>query len=186
MTFTPTAIPDVVLVAPKVFRDDRGFFLETYHAERYAAGGIPATFVQDNHSRSSAGILRGLHAQQRQPQGKLVRAVEGEIFDVAVDIRLGSPTFGQWVGEILSADNFHQLWVPPGFLHGFLVLSPIAQVEYKCTAFYDPADELGVAWDDPEIGIAWPDVTPQLSAKDAVAPRLAAVRDRLPSDRDDD
>lgn len=179
-TFAPTAIPDVVLVTPDVFRDERGFFLETYHAARYAAAGIDATFVQDNHSRSRSGILRGLHAQRRRPQGKLVRAVEGRIFDVAVDVRRGSPTYRRWVGEVLSADNFRQLWVPPGFLHGFLVLSDIAQVEYKCTALYDPTDELGVAWNDPDIGIEWPNLEPELSAKDAAAPRLAEVLDRLP------
>lgn len=181
LKFHTTALPGVVLVEPAVFRDDRGFFLETYHAQKYAEGGIDATFVQDNHSRSGRGILRGLHGQQRQPQGKLVRAVEGEIFDVAVDIRRGSPTFGRWVGEILSAENFRQLYVPPDFLHGFCVLSASAQVEYKCTDFYDAQDELSVIWNDPEIAIDWPIDDPQLSAKDGAAPRLQDIMDRLPA-----
>ncbi len=180
-TFRPTAIPEVILVQPAVHRDDRGFFLETFHVEKYAASGIGARFVQDNHSRSQYGTLRGLHAQEKRPQGKLVRAVEGEIFDVAVDVRRGSPTFGQWVGEILSADNFRQLYVPPGFVHGFYVTSEIAQVEYKCTDIYMPGDELGVLWNDPEIGIEWPGDTPLLSPKDATAPRLAEVTERLPT-----
>ncbi len=179
--FRPTRIPDVILVQPRVFRDERGFFLETYHDLRYAEGGIGETFVQDNHSKSTQGILRGLHAQEKQPQGKLVRAVEGRIFDVAVDIRRGSPTFGQWVGEFLSADDFRQLYVPPGFLHGFYVVSETAQVEYKCTARYDAADELAVRWNDSEIGIDWPAGTPQLSDKDAAAPTLREVWDRLPT-----
>ncbi len=166
MIFRPTAIPDVILVEPKVFGDDRGFFLETYQQERYHAGGIPLPFVQDNHSKSRRGTLRGLHAQLQQPQGKLVRAVEGEIFDVAVDVRPGSPTFGRWVGETLSAENFHQLYVPPGLLHGFCVLSPTAQVEYKCTALYAPEDEISVAWNDPELGVEWPIEEPVLSQRD--------------------
>ena len=156
MRFVPTAIPDVILVEPDVYKDDRGFFLETYHEKKYAAGGIPGPFVQDNHSRSVQGTLRGLHAQIRHPQGKLVRAVEGEMFDVAVDIRRQSPTFGRWVGVRLSGENFRQLYVPPGFAHGFCVVSAQVHVEYKCTAFYDPADEISIAWDDPEIGIQWP------------------------------
>jgi dTDP-4-dehydrorhamnose 3,5-epimerase len=176
----PTALPGVLLVEPDVHRDERGFFLETYHARKYAAAGIPALFIQDNHSRSQGAILRGLHAQLQRPQGKLVRAIEGSIFDVAVDIRRGSPTFARWVGYELSAENFRQLWVPEGFAHGFCVLASPAQVEYKCTAFYDSSDELSIAWDDPEIGIAWPIASPVLSAKDAAAPRLAQVLDRLP------
>lgn len=178
--FRPTRIPDVIVVQPRVFRDERGFFLETYNDLRYTEGGIAETFVQDNHSKSSQGILRGLHAQEQRPQGKLVRAIEGRIFDVAVDIRRGSPTFGQWVGEYLSADDFRQLYVPPGFLHGFYVASETAQVEYKCTALYDAADELAVNWNDPELAIAWPAREPQLSAKDKVAPTLREVWDRLP------
>lgn len=183
LELTPTALPEVVLVEPAVHRDERGFFLETYHAAKYEAGGIGAPFVQDNHSRSARGILRGLHAQLERPQGKLVRAVAGEIFDVAVDVRRGSPTFGRWVGERLSAENFRQLWVPEGFAHGFCVLSEVAEVEYKCTAFYDPGDEIAIRWNDPEIGIDWPTAEPVLSAKDAAAPSLAElVRDgRLPS-----
>lgn len=180
MEFRRLAIRDVILVVPDVHRDDRGFFLETYHRQKYADGGIDAEFVQDNHSRSTRGILRGLHAQEKRPQGKLVRCVEGVIWDVAVDVRLGSPTFGRWVAEELTADNFRQLWVPGGFVHGFCVLSEIAQVEYKCTDLYDRSDEIGVAWDDPEIGIDWPIPDPKLSGKDRDAPRLADVRDRLP------
>ena len=173
MRFVETALPGVIRVEPTVHQDHRGFFLETYHREKYAGGGIDALFVQDNHSRSARGILRGLHAQGRRPQGKLVRAVEGAIFDVAVDIRRGSPTFARWVGVELTADNFHQLWVPPGFAHGFCVLSEAAQVEYKCTDLYVPEDELSIAWNDPEIGIEWPVAEPVLSPKDAAAPRLA-------------
>ena len=182
MKITPTQLQEVILVEPRVFRDERGFFLETYHAEKYRQGGIDAVFVQDNHSSSTQDILRGLHAQRLRPQGKLVRCVEGEIWDVAVDIRRGSPTFGQWVGVTLSAADFRQLWIPPGFAHGFCVLSPRAQVEYKCTALYDAADELAIAWNDPEIDIAWPLVgEPILSAKDRAAPLLASTLDRLPT-----
>lgn len=180
MSFTKTPLPGVILVEPRVFRDDRGFFLETYHAQRYREGGIPGTFVQDNHSRSGRGILRGLHTQREFPQGKLVRCVEGEIWDVAVDIRVGSPTFQQWFGAVLSAQNFHQLFVPAGFAHGFCVLSEAAQVEYKCTDVYHPEDELGLLWNDPDLGIEWPISEPVLSAKDRDASRLAEVLDRLP------
>lgn len=180
MSFTRTQIPEVILVEPSVFRDDRGFFLETFHIDRYREGGITEPFVQDNHSRSVGRTLRGLHAQRQRPQGKLVRAVEGEIWDVAVDIRRGSPTFKQWVGVTLSADNFRQLYVPPGFAHGFCVLSESAQVEYKCTDLYNAGDELALLWNDPEIDIAWPVDDPVLSAKDAVAPTLAEAFDRLP------
>jgi dTDP-4-dehydrorhamnose 3,5-epimerase len=180
MKFTPTRLPEVILVEPDLFRDERGFFLETYHREKYAAGGIADLFVQDNHSRSARGTLRGLHAQRLRPQGKLVRAVEGEIFDVAVDIRRGSPRFGQWVGVILSAENFHQLWVPAGFAHGFCVVSEAAQVEYKVTDLYQPQDELSLAWNDPALAIAWPVSEPRVSAKDAQASTLAALHDSLP------
>jgi dTDP-4-dehydrorhamnose 3,5-epimerase len=172
MKFSPADIPDVVIIEPRVFRDERGFFLETYHEKKFQDGGVDAQFVQDNHSRSVKDTLRGLHAQRRRPQGKLVRAVVGEIFDVAVDIRPHSPTFGRWVGVTLSAENFRQLYVPPGFAHGFCVVSETAEVIYKCTALYDPSDELGVAWDDSDIGIQWPTQTPILSPKDAAAPRL--------------
>jgi len=178
--FLPTELPSVLLVEPDVHRDRRGFFLETYHLAKYREGGVEGTFVQDNHSRSVRGTLRGLHAQVRRPQGKLVRAADGEMFDVAVDIRRGSPTFGRWVGETLSAENFHQLWIPPGFAHGFCVLSEVAEVEYKCTALYDPEDEISIAWDDPHIVIAWPVAAPVLSGRDAAAPALADVAHRLP------
>lgn len=185
MKFQETALEGVILVEPRVFRDERGFFLETYHAERYKKGGIEADFVQDNHSKSSRGILRGLHSQRLHPQGKLVRAVEGRIWDVAVDVRVGSPTFKRWVGYELSADNFLQLYVPPGFAHGFCVLSDTAQVEYKCTDFYHPEDELSIAWDDPDLAIDWPVSEPALSKKDQAAPRLAEVLDRLPRHGED-
>ncbi|MGD2115018.1 MAG: dTDP-4-dehydrorhamnose 3,5-epimerase [Acidobacteriota bacterium] len=182
MNVHETDLPGVLLVEPRVHRDHRGFFLETYHRDRYAEHGIDATFVQDNHSRSGAGILRGLHAQGRHPQGKLVRAVEGAIFDVAVDIRRGSPTFARWVGYELSADNFRQLYIPPGFAHGFCVLGDHAQVEYKCTDFYAPGDELTALWSDPEIGIDWPLDDPVLSDKDGGAPTLQelAAAGKLP------
>jgi dTDP-4-dehydrorhamnose 3,5-epimerase len=170
--FTPLALPEVILVEPDVHRDARGFFLETYHLEKYRAGGIPGPFVQDNHSRSVKRTLRGVHAQRRRPQGKLVRAVEGEMFDVAVDIRPGSATFGRWVGVRLSGDNFHQLYVPPGFAHGFCVLSDMVHVEYKCTELYDGADEIGLVWDDPDVGIEWPIADPIISDKDRRLPRL--------------
>jgi dTDP-4-dehydrorhamnose 3,5-epimerase len=180
--FVPSAIPGVVVIEPDVHHDPRGFFLETYHAVKYRAAGvgINGVFVQDNHSRSIAGTLRGMHLQLRRPQGKLVRVVEGEIFDVAVDVRRGSPTFGQWVGVTLSADNFKQCYIPPGFAHGFAVVSPIAQVEYKCTDIYDSQDELGINWSDPAIGIRWPIAQPFLSERDARHPLLAQVAERLP------
>jgi dTDP-4-dehydrorhamnose 3,5-epimerase len=170
--FTPLALPEVILVEPEVHRDPRGFFVETYHLEKYRAGGIAGPFVQDNHSRSVQGTLRGLHAQRRRPQGKLVRAVDGEMFDVAVDIRRGSATFGRWVGMHLSGENFRQLYVPPGFAHGFCVLSAVVHVEYKCTDFYDAADEIGLAWNDPDVGIEWPIRDPIISDKDRQLPTL--------------
>ena len=181
MRFTPTALPEVILVEPDVFRDARGFFLETYHERKYAQGGIPGPFVQDNHSRSVQGTLRGLHAQVRRPQGKLVRAVQGEMFDVAVDIRRGSPRFGRWVGVRLTGDNFKQIYIPAGYAHGFCVLSERVHVEYKCTDFYDPGGEIGIAWNDPDIGVAWPVAEPTVSDKDGRAPRLADALDRLPA-----
>ena len=180
MKFLPTFIPEVILIEPDVHKDARGFFLESYHQRKYAEAGIPGPFLQDNHSHSLKGTLRGLHAQAKRPQGKLVRALLGEMFDVAVDVRRGSPTFGKWVGEVLSWENFRQLYIPPGFVHGFCVLSERVDVEYKCTDFYAPGDEMTVAWNDPEIGIAWPVESPILSAKDAAAPRLRDVLDRLP------
>ncbi len=180
MRFIQTDIPGVVIIEPDVHRDPRGYFLETYHERKYAEGGIQGPFVQDNHSFSLRGTLRGLHAQRRRPQGKLVRAVEGEMFDVAVDIRRGSPTFSKWVGVTLSGENFRQFYIPPGFAHGFCVLSERVHVVYKCTDFYDREDEFGVAWNDPEIGIAWPITEPALSARDTTAPRLDKIRERLP------
>ena len=175
-----TDIPDVVVIEPDIHADGRGFFLETYHADRYREHGIAGPFVQDNQSRSVAGTLRGLHLQIRRPQGKLIRVIEGEIFDVAVDVRRGSPTFGRWVGAILTAENFKQMYVPPGFAHGFAVVSPIAQVEYKCTDLYDPASEIGVAWNDPALGITWPIGQPILSKRDSQHPTLAEQTDKLP------
>ena len=180
MRVVSTAIPGVVIIEPQVHQDGRGFFLETYHAERYREHGIAGPFVQDNHSRSVAGTLRGLHLQLHHPQGKLIRVIEGEIFDVAVDVRRNSPMFGRWVGVKLTAESFQQFYVPPGFAHGFAVVSPIAQVEYKCTDIYDPASEVGIAWNDPALGIAWPVTDPTLSARDARHPSLANLTDKLP------
>lgn len=168
MNAKPLAIPDVILFEPTVFGDARGFFFESFNQAQFeAASGRSVTFVQDNHSRSGKQVLRGLHYQIRQPQGKLVRIVRGEIFDVAVDIRKSSPTFGQWVGEILSEENKRQLWVPEGFAHGFVVLSDVAECLYKTTDYYAPDHERCIIWDDPTIGIRWPlDGAPVLSAKD--------------------
>jgi dTDP-4-dehydrorhamnose 3,5-epimerase len=179
MRFVETALPGVILVEPDVYKDARGFFLETFHAEKYAAAGIPAIFVQDNHSSSVRNTLRGLHMQVRKPQGKLVRVVEGEIWDVAVDVRQGSATFGQWAAERLSAENFKQLYVPPGCAHGFCVLSGTAQVQYKCTELYDPADEIGIAYDDSDIAIAWPVTSPILSDRDKRHGRLTDLLKQL-------
>lgn len=171
-----TAIPDVKLIEPKVFGDDRGFFLESFQAERYAEqAGITLAFVQDNHSRSARNVLRGLHFQRSKPQGKLVRVVRGEVLDVAVDIRRGSPTFGNVVAEILSEDNKRQLWIPPGLAHGFVVLSETADFEYKCTDYYDPSDEGSLIWNDPDLNIDWRVTDPILSAKDAQGLRLAEL-----------
>jgi dTDP-4-dehydrorhamnose 3,5-epimerase len=167
MTFTPSAIPEVVLITPRVFGDERGFFFESWNERAFADAGVNAHFVQDNHSRSSKGVLRGLHYQIRQPQGKLVRVIAGEVFDVAVDIRRSSPTFGRWVGVELTARDRNVLWVPPGFAHGFLVLGEHAEVLYKTTDFYAPEHERTIAWDDPAMAIGWPlDGPPVLSAKD--------------------
>ncbi len=179
MKFLPTAIPEVVRVEPDVFRDDRGFFLETYQTRKYGTAGLPETFVQDNHSFSTQGTLRGLHAQLRRPQGKLIRAILGEIFDVAVDIRPGSPTFGHWVSAVLSGENHHQLYVPPGFAHGFCVTSETAHVQYKCTELYEKDDEIAVLWNDPAIGISWPAAAPLLSPRDLAAPTLAEIMHKL-------
>lgn len=175
MEFVETRLPGVIRATPTVYKDGRGFFMETWQARRFHEAGIDADFVQDNFSRSSRGTVRGLHYQIKQPQGKLVRVVFGEVFDVAVDLRSSSPSFGQWVGEILSAENKHQLWVPPGFGHGFLVLSDTAELEYKCTDFYAPELERSIRWNDPDIGIEWPlpdGEPPLLSAKDKAAPCL--------------
>ena len=175
MKFESTSLAEVIKITPTVHDDDRGFFIETWQAQRFRDAGIDADFVQDNFSQSSKGTLRGLHYQIEQAQGKLVRVVSGEVFDVAVDLRRSSRRFGQWVGEILSAENKHQLWVPPGFGHGFLVLSETAEFEYKCTDYYAPDFERAIRWDDPDIGIQWPLVNceqPILSSKDAAAPLL--------------
>ena len=175
MEIHATALPGVLLIEPRVFGDARGFFLESWNRQRFRNAGLDLDFVQDNHSRSSRGVLRGLHYQLANPQGKLVRVTEGAVFDVAVDIRRSSPHFGQWVGYELSAENHRMLWIPPGFAHGFLVLSDTADFLYKCTSLYDPPSDRGIRWNDPDIGIAWPDTgtAPLLSAKDAAAPYLA-------------
>ena len=175
MQFTTTDIDGLVIIEPDVHRDARGFFLETYHAEKYRNGGIDAVFVQDNQSKSAKNTLRGLHGQRCHPQGKLIRVIEGEIYDVAVDLRRGSPTFGRHFAATLSAENFRQFFIPPGFANGFCVLSEVAQIEYKCTDFYRPGDEFAVAWNDPEIGILWPVSEPLLSERDRNAPMLAEV-----------
>lgn len=168
-------IPDVKLVKPRAFKDDRGFFCQTYHVEQYREEGIDVRFVQDNWSRSTKGVLRGLHYQLQHAQDKLVSVIRGEVFDVAVDIRRGSPTFGKWVGEILSEDNRHQLFVPKGFAHGFCVLSDEVDFVYKCSDFYAPGDEYGIRWNDPDIGIDWPLSDVQVSGKDRAAPLLKEV-----------
>jgi len=161
MIFTPTQISDVILIEPQVFGDDRGFFMETYHQKKFAEAGIKVGFVQDNHSKSKQGILRGLHYQISQPQGKLVRVASGEVYDVAVDMRKSSPTFGQWVGEYLSAENKKMLWVPPGFAHGFYVLSESAEFVYKCSELYAPDYERSLLWNDQTLNISWPLVNGQ-------------------------
>jgi dTDP-4-dehydrorhamnose 3,5-epimerase len=178
MKFTRAAIPDVVIVEPKVFGDARGSFMETWESAKFAAAGIDVPFVQDNHSISGRAVLRGLHYQLRHTQGKLVRVAVGEVYDVAVDMRRSSPTFGKYVGETLSAENKRMLWVPPGFAHGFFVLSERAEFLYKCTDYYDPASERSVLWSDPQLGIAWPrspDLEPIVSPKDSAAPAFAAA-----------
>jgi dTDP-4-dehydrorhamnose 3,5-epimerase len=179
MRVLPTGLPGVLLVEPDVFRDARGYFLETFHGRKYREAGIPYSFVQDNQSRSLRGTLRGMHAQLKNPQGKLMRVLQGEIFDVAVDIRPGSPMFGKWTGANLSAESFRQMFIPPGFAHGFCVLSESADVAYSCTDFYDRSDEIGFRWNDPAVAIAWPIDRPLLSEKDAALPTLAELRQRL-------
>jgi dTDP-4-dehydrorhamnose 3,5-epimerase len=178
---TPSIIPDVLIIEPEVYRDGRGFFVEFYHADKYRANGIAETFVQDNHSCSAARTLRGLHMQRRRPQAKLVRVIAGEIFDVAVDLRRGSPTFGRSVGVVLSAANFRQCYIPIGFAHGFCALTPGTEVEYKCSDVYDAADEFGIAWNDPTLAIEWPINDPLLSERDRSHPTLAEIADDLPS-----
>lgn len=174
MQLIATRIPDVLILEPVVHGDHRGFFLETYRKEVFTAAGVDVDFVQDNHSKSARGVLRGLHYQLQQPQGKLVRVVQGEIFDVAVDLRRSSPSFGQWVGELLSADNKRAMWVPPGFAHGFVVISETAEVTYKCTTYYAPQHERTLLWNDADLGIDWPPVGEVLlSDKDRLAPGLA-------------
>ncbi len=177
MQINALTIPDVLLFEPAVFGDDRGYFLETFRESHFSERGLQYAFVQDNQSKSGQGILRGLHYQLKFPQGKLVRVLSGEIFDVAVDIRKSSPTFGQWVGEILSAENKKQLWVPPGFAHGFYVTSESAEIAYKCTEYYHPEDDHSLLWNDAELAIDWPLVSPepQLSDKDRNAKTLATA-----------
>jgi dTDP-4-dehydrorhamnose 3,5-epimerase len=176
-TFTETGLEGLTVIEPAVFGDDRGYFMETWRADEFAAAGLPVHFVQDNQSKSRKGVLRGLHFQKKNPQGKLVRIISGEVFDAAVDLRKGSLTFGKWYGVTLSADNKKQLYVPEGFAHGFLVLSETAEFVYKCTRFYEPQDEGGLAWDDPEIGIKWPasNVDIVLSPRDRQNPAFAGL-----------
>ncbi|TDJ32648.1 MAG: dTDP-4-dehydrorhamnose 3,5-epimerase [Gammaproteobacteria bacterium] len=181
MLLTSTDLPDVLLIMPQVFGDNRGYFMETWNQIRYAAAGLDVDFVQSNVSKSEMGSLRGLHFQFPNPQGKLVYVLQGEVYDVAVDVRVGSPHFGKWVGLILSEKNRHQLYIPPGFAHGFCVTSGSALFAYHCTTPYDPDADGVIAWDDPELGIDWPVEEPVLSDKDATAPKLKDLLDRLPS-----
>jgi len=179
MKVIETRLAGVRIIEPRVHGDSRGFFVETFQAERYRLdAGIDLPFVQDNHSRSGRGVLRGMHSQRKRPQGKLVRVARGAVFDVAVDIDPRSATFGKWVGVTLSDENCRQLWVPPGYAHGFVVLSDVADFEYKCTDYYDPSDEVGVMWNDPDVGIVWPLEDPLLSAKDQKLPSLAQLKAR--------
>ena len=176
----PTRLDGLVLLAPTVYGDERGFFVETYRADRWAEHGVPDAFVQDNQSRSRRGTVRGIHFQTHPGQGKLVRCATGTVFDVVVDLRRGSPTFGEWEGFELDDTHGHQLWIPVGFGHGFCVLSDVADFVYKCTNYYDPATEAGFRFDDPEVGIEWPDVELLYSERDRTAPRLAEIADELP------
>lgn len=180
MKFIETDLPGVMVLEPQVWKDHRGHFFEAVHGQKFKGTKVPPNFVQDNFSRSLKGVLRGMHTQVNRPQGKLVRAITGEIFDVVVDVRRDSATFGKWTGVILSGENFKSLYVPPGFLHGFCVLSETADVEYKCTDFYDPSDEMGICWNDPDLKINWPINNPVLSVKDAQLPTLAKMNYRLP------
>jgi dTDP-4-dehydrorhamnose 3,5-epimerase len=176
MKIIKTNLDGCVVIEPKVYGDERGFFLETFQESRYAKdAGITLPFVQDNHSRSSKGVLRGLHFQRKKPQGKLVRVVKGEVYDVAVDIRQGSPTYSKWAAIVLSENNKKQVWIPPGFAHGFLVLSEVADFEYKCTDYYDADDECSIIWSDPSISISWPELNPILSKRDLSAPLLSEI-----------
>ena len=179
MNYSKTSLPGVLLIEPDVFKDDRGFFLETYHQKRYSEEGIAKSFVQDNRSHSTRNVLRGLHFQLRNPQAKLVYVTMGEIFDVAVDIRRGSPTFGKWEGVYLSSENNRQIFIPEGFAHGFCVLSDTADVLYKCSDLYNPDYEFGVLWSDPAIGIEWPVAAPIISLKDGQYPPLGRITDDL-------
>ncbi len=181
MNVISTDLPGVLVLEPQVFRDSRGFFVETFSTAALAGSGIPSDFAQDNHSRSSLEVLRGLHYQLNNPQGKLVHVARGRIFDVAVDIRRGSPTFARWVGVELSDENLFSLWIPPGFAHGFCVTSDVADVIYKCTALYNAADERGVVWNDPDIAINWPIESPIVSPRDSGHQWLSAAGDSLPS-----
>lgn len=176
MKVTETALPGVLVIEPQVFVDQRGFFLETFNADRYRHyAGLSLTFVQDNHTRSSRGVLRGLHFQKQHPQGKLVRAARGEIFDVVADVDPKSPTFGRWVGVTLSDANHRQVFIPPGYAHGFVVVSEVADCQYKCTEYYDAESQAGVIWNDPDLGIAWPIHDPTLSERDRQLPTLAML-----------
>ena len=179
MKFTELEIPGLIYIEPDVWKDDRGFFEELYHARKYIEGGITKPFVQDNHSHSLQNVLRGLHYQRRHPQGKLVYTLSGAIFDVAVDLRRGSPAFGKWVGKVLSAENHAQLYVPEGCAHGFCVLGERADVMYKCTELYSPADDTGIRWNDPALAIQWPVSQPALSPKDAVLPVLSDLAEEV-------
>ena len=183
MKFLPTELSEVFVIEPDVFRDERGCFFETYHVQKYQAAGISFSFVQDNCSISVGGVLRGLHAQMTRPQGKLVRPLKGEIYDVAVDIRKGSPTFCSWIGVSLKAEDFKQIFIPPGFAHGFCVLTDTAEVEYKCTDVYVPGDEMTIRWNDSTIGIKWPLESPILSPKDAAGKTVEELWDLLPDYR---
>jgi len=176
MNIKETKLSGVLILEPKVFTDGRGYFLETWNSTRYEQAGIPGSFVQDNISFSKKGILRGLHFQQPQSQGKLIQVLSGEVVDVVVDIRVGSPTYGQWLSEVFSESNHRQMYVPPGFAHGYCATSETALFSYKCTDFYNPATEQGIIWNDPDIGIKWPIAQPALSTKDAVYPRLKDLR----------
>jgi dTDP-4-dehydrorhamnose 3,5-epimerase len=176
----PSRLDGPVLLAPTIHGDERGFFMETYRADEWAAHGVATTFVQDNHSRSRRGTLRGIHFQTRPGQGKLVRVARGRVLDVVVDLRRGSPTFGEWEGFELDDERAHQLWIPVGFGHGFCVLSDVADFVYKCTAYFDPATEAGIRFDDPDVGIEWPDIELLYSERDRTAPRLSEIADELP------